>query len=218
MSGRVVQLKSGKYTENFLEENKLRVMFYEFFKNGFSYPNKDVYRILKEPLLKKIISEEAFSFLEELPPIDELQVTYTTYFDVVFGGKGCHLREGEYLKNKMSISKLLLECKSFYKNFGLYLQPNELPDSLEIELEFMYYLTYLIVDNYGKEGASQKLTEILKAQKDFLERHLINFISSLKECLKQYKELKFYYDLCCFLDDFLSYDLDFVDMALGKAS
>jgi len=218
MSGKVVKLKNEKYPENFLEENKLRVLLYEFFKNGFSYPNKDVYNTLKNPKLKKVIKGNALSFLEGLPPLDNLQVIYTTYFDVVFGGKGCHLREGEYLKNKMAISKLLLECKGFYKNFGLYLQPNELPDSLEIELEFMYYLTNLIVENFDKEDSEKKIIKILTAQKDFLERHLIHFVSSLKECLKKYEELKFYYNLCCFLHDFLLYDLDFINVSFEQSN
>ncbi len=216
MNGKVVTLRNERYLKNFLEENKLRVLFYEFFKDGFSYPNKEVYNSLKNPQLKKVIKGDALSFLEGLPPLDNLQVIYTTYFDVVFGGKGCHLREGEYLKNKMSMSKLLLECKGFYKNFGLYLQPNELPDSLEIELEFMYYLTNLLVENFGKDDSENKIKKILMAQKDFLERHLVHFVSSLKECLKKYEEVEFYHKMCIFLYDFLRYDLDFVLLNLDK--
>ena len=199
-----------------LEENQFRMLCYELIKIGFSYPTDNNYKALKKTSLKNVIKGEMLSFLGDLPPLPQLEVTYTTFFDVVYNGRGCHLREGEYLKNKMSISKLLLECKGFYKNFGLYLQPNELPDTLEIELEFMYYLTYLIIKEYSKGGFTEKVASILKAQKDFIERHLVHFISSLQECTSKYDELSFYFKLSSFSKDFLLYDVDFIELSLNK--
>ncbi len=211
--------ESEEEIEGFIEENQFRMLCYELLKAGFSYPSEENYELLKKTTLKELIKGEMLSFLDELPPRSDLEVSYTTYFDVIYGGRGCHLREGEYLKNKTSISKLLLECKGFYKNFGLYLKPNELPDSLDIELEFMYYLTYLLIKEFSKKNnINQNIVSLLEAQRDFLNRHLIHFIDSVRECLSKYEELDFYYKLSSFSKDFLAYDLDFIVMALSYAN
>ncbi len=202
--------------EVFDNSNRLRMSVYGVFKEGFSYPTAESYGFLESTPLG-VFEGSDFAFLKELPPLSDLQVLYTSYFDVSYGGRGCHLRESEYLKNRQATAGLLLECKGFYKNFGLYLQPNELPDSLDIELEFMYYLTYLLVrESESKERDWEKVRSVLVAQRDFLSRHLIGFVEKLKLCLQSHSELKFYFNMAASADSFLKSDIEFVEFFLDR--
>ncbi len=216
---RVVEKGSEKQTNEFEAKNRFRLLAYELIRDGFSYPDKKrIERMQNTPLRELTDEDEVLSFLGDIPPLSHLETIYTTYFDVVFNEKGCHLREGEYLKNKGAISKLLLECKGFYKNFGLYLAPNELPDSLDVELEFMYYLTYLILKELSsnRKDHRERIISILTAQRDFLNRHLMPFMSAVSECLKKYDELSFYSKLASFANEFLSFEREFIESSLSN--
>ena len=201
-----------EYLKNFYERSKIEFIVYEFLKNCFSYPDKKIYKSIQETPLKKVSENiNLKQALDGLPPLSHLQVIYTSYFDVPFG-KGCDLRESGHLKNKMAVSKIILECKSFYKNFGLYLPPNELPDYIDIELEFVYYLVSLVLRELQKGDIKVgRVLTLATAQKDFLERHLLPFMSSLQKCLNKRDELRFYNQIAHFGIRFLGEEKDFLE-------
>lgn len=205
--------------EQDIEEQKgltnFRLMSYRFLQSAFSYPDDKTYdMVINSPLkyLKK--EDDRFGFLDKIPQKEKMQVLYTSYFDVIYKKDRCHLREGEYLDEKSGISDLLLELKSFYKNFGLNLPPNELPDSIDIEFEFMSYLTHLYLKNLAEPFKERGLA-ILNAQKDFLTRHLYSFLNSIKKRLSGVEELEFYLKVGNFAFDFVEADIEIISHILN---
>ncbi|MHB8232555.1 MAG: molecular chaperone TorD family protein [bacterium] len=192
-----------------------RLMSYRFLQGAFSYPDDKTYDIIMNSPLKSLKEEDGrFGFFDNIPPKEKMQVLYTSYFDVIYKKDGCHLREGEYMDEKSGISDLLLELKSFYKNFGLNLPQNELPDQVGIEFEFMYYLTHLYLKNLAESHKERRLS-ILNAQKDFLTRHLYSFLSGIKNRLSGVEKLKFYSKAGNFAFDFVGADIEIISHMLN---
>ena len=196
-----------KYFKEQNDTANLRLISYNFLSKAFSYPDDETYyAITNSPLKYLKEKDERFGFFDDIPPKEKMQIAYTSYFDVIYKKNGCHLREGEYMEEKSGISNLLLELKGFYKNFGLNLPPNELPDSIAIEFEFMYYLTHLHLKCIEAEE-EEKICRILDAQSDFLNRHLHNFIKNVKDKLSRFSELKFYAQISDFAQEFIETDM-----------
>lgn len=192
-----------------------RLISYLFLQKAFSYPDDKTYdEIVNSPIKSLKKSDGRFGFFDNIHPKDEMQILYTSYFDVIYKKNGCHLREGEYMDEKSGISNLLLELKGFYKNFGLNLPLNELPDSIGIEFEFMYYLTHLYLKNLT-ESNKERESIILNAQEDFLIRHLYPFLNNIKNRLSGVPELEFYSKLCNFAFDFVEADIEIVSYMLN---
>ena len=138
---------------------------------------------------------------------EEFQSSYIGLFEV---GKGdappCPLYEGYYGGVRTAI---MAELLAFYHYFGVrpnQQAPHELPDHLSLELEFMHVLTFkeVIASREGK-----KLEPYLKAERDFLERHLVEFITALGSRLSRDKT-PFFSDIIAPAERFCSIDLAYV--------
>ena len=188
-----------------------RFMSYGFLQSAFSYPDDKIYKtILGSPLKFLKEKDERFGFFDDIPSNGDIEVIYTSYFDSIYKKEGCSLREGEYLEGKSGISNLLLELKGFYKNFGLNLPPQELPDFIGTEFEFMQYLSYLFLKCI-ESGDIEKIPSVLNAQIDFLSRHLHMFIINVKDKLGRFPELKFYRQVADFAQDFIETDMQILE-------
>ena len=157
-----------------------RSLIYQALSRGFSFPQDELYVSLGDGSLFEVLSlvgEEAERLLSEavLPSsLDDLQQEYTNSFDVGRGaGPPCSLYEGSHVSwGRTGIFEELLR---FYDFFGLELSPSarELPNHLTVELEFMHYLTFLELEAEDPSSYQQ-------AQKDFLERHLCQWVPPLR--------------------------------------
>jgi DMSO reductase family type II enzyme chaperone len=107
----------------------------------------------------------------------ELEAAYISAFETNMPQPSVSLYEGSHhlQGNKPG---LLLELKGFYRSFGLTMaeSENDLEDSLVAELEFMQFLT---AKQAQAEDGSLDKSPYLRAQKDFLERHLAAWLPSL---------------------------------------
>lgn len=103
----------------------------------------------------------------------EFNMKFSRTFDVGSPVPPCSPYEGHYCEKPRSI--VLLEVSEFYNCFGLSMsQENgkrEFPDHICAELEFLHFLTYNETTEDEKE-----LSGYLMAQKDFLERHLMQWV------------------------------------------
>ena len=200
--------------KNLKEQTELagfRLMSYGFLQSAFSYPDDKIYRNISGSPLKFLKEkDERFEFFGYIPPKDDMEVVYTSYFDSIYKKDGCSLREGEYLEEKSGISNLLLELKGFYKNFGLNLPLQELPDFIGVEFEFMQYLSYLYLKCI-EGGYIEKIPSVLNAQNDFLNRHLHAFVINVKDKLSGFPGLKFYSQVAGFAQDFIETDMQILE-------
>lgn len=100
--------------------------------------------------------------------LQDSNAEFLSAFDQAISRSACSLYGGDYTKQERT--SLFEDLVQFYKFFGLKRPDNaELPDHVSVELEFMHYLTYREQKAYEQ---AFDITDIQKAQRDFLDRHL----------------------------------------------
>jgi DMSO reductase family type II enzyme chaperone len=132
----------------------------------------------------------------------EFESEYIRLFDVGAAGPPCPLYGGVYGGDRM---KVMEDAVRFYNFFGLRLSPQarELPDHLTTELEFMHYLTYreALAQRDGLDPAP-----LLRAERDFLARHLHRWVPRLEERLRRQSPPPFFAALARFAALFIEAD------------
>jgi DMSO reductase family type II enzyme chaperone len=139
--------------------------------------------------------------------LDDLEQAFTVSFDT--GAAAVSLHGRSYTND--GDQKLFEELFRFYEHFGLDFSSSNndfWPDALEVELEFMHYLTYL-------EGlAGENRLPILKAQRDFLTRHLRPLLAGIKASLVE-KNTPVYAQLATLLNEFVEADHVYLNEVIG---
>jgi DMSO reductase family type II enzyme chaperone len=137
----------------------------------------------------------------------ELQSEYIRLFDVGTPRPPCPLYGGEYKKGRKGLMEDLIR---FYNYFGLHPSPRsrDMPDHITIELEFMHFLTFREVVALHHR---QDRTSYLRAQRDFLERHLCAWVPRLGERLRRQEPHPFYAALTGLAEAFLAADLRYLE-------
>ena len=172
-----------------------RSRLYQLLAAAFTIPNRDSYRAAKNGLFAEEIARNAASLPYPLPLAEDtatrrglvqdgssqedLQSEYVGLFDVGMPGPPCPLYAGEYRKARQGVMEELVR---FYNHFGLRLsgRKREMPDHLATELEFMHFLTFREVTALHFQ---QRPDSYLRAERDFLARHLCAWLPSLRERL-----------------------------------
>lgn len=194
-----------------------RSEIYQLLSCVFQFPSAEIFEGIRSGKiwnrLQFIAPELPYSFtiapIQDSTRLDfeEFQSLYIRLFEVGQGiAPPCPLYEGHY---KGMRSSTMSELLAFYHYFGVELNqrgPHELPDHLPIELEFMHVLTYKEAIASREEG---KVTPYLKAEQDFLERHLIEFITATGKRLIQDKAV-FFSDAIAVAEQFCHSDLAYI--------
>lgn len=104
---------------------------------------------------------------------------------------------------------LILELKGFYRNFGLTMDArgNELEDTLTAELEFMHFLT---AKQAQAELEGLPPNAYQRAQRDFLERHLVVWLPLVREEVKAKVATQFFVALTELAEQFVTAHLQHV--------
>jgi DMSO reductase family type II enzyme chaperone len=138
-------------------------------------------------------------------PRRDLETAYISAFETNMPEPSVSLYEGSHhlQGNK---SGLLLELKSFYRAFGLTIadSENDLEDALTAELEFMQFLT--AKQAQAEEGALDK-SPYLRAQRDFLQRHLAAWLPVLEAEAESKLKHPFYRALTVLTNSFVAVDV-----------
>ncbi len=194
----------------------LRSTIYRMLSLVFRYPAQEIFELYKSgeflselfdgmtsiPHLEGIVDEEA-GLVDEVRKdlkgmtFRDFEVAYTQTFDVGAPEPPCPPYEGLHRKG-VERTGLMIEVSEFYKHFGLNMNQEEgkrdLPDNLSAELEFLHFLTFKEAQA-REEGAGDLLKGYVLAQKDFLERHMINWLPDFSDKLGKSSRLPFFADL-----------------------
>ncbi|TWO82217.1 hypothetical protein CBW56_01885 [Denitratisoma oestradiolicum] len=187
---------------------------------GFRYPEEDTFLRLADGSYAEEIAgalevcapELVDTFEEIIAPRlrvttsgQELASAYLSAFETNMPDPSVSLYEGSY-HQRGSKPALLLELKSFYRNFGLAIakEENDLEDALSAELEFMQFLT--AKQTQAEEGLLDKVP-YLRAQRDFIERHLAAWLPALQADVTSKLKTPFYVALTELLTSFVSYEI-----------
>lgn len=143
----------------------------------------------------------------------EFQSEYIRLFDVGVPRPPCPLYGGLHLGSRRSVME---EVTRFYNHFGLSLggESRELPDHITTELEFMHFLTFQDVTALQK---GQDRGAYLRAQRDFLQRHLARWVPKVRVQAEQHGAAPFFLGLVGLAEAFLLADLNYVASLAGPA-
>jgi len=200
-----------------MSASESRSSLYSRFGDYMAFPTARVWRESLHQntfaLLEGADSGLPYAFYPGTPGIEgnctlgDLEEAFTVHFDT--GAAAISLHGRSYTND--GDQKLFEELFRFYEHFGLDFSSSNndfWPDSLQIELEFMHYLTYL-------EGlAEDNRIAILKAQRDFLARHLRPLIAGVKASLAE-KTIPMYTQMATLLNEFVEADCAYLNAVIG---
>ena len=195
------------------EAAALRSLAYTSFAAVFDYPEAelleairtgtlaDKFRELLSAIDPKLIEAVNWDALRDAGADgDELKVEFTRLFDVGGSSPPCALYGGLYSGARM---KTMEELVRFYNFFGLSMSesPNELPDHITTQLEFLHFLTYQ-ESGLAEEGAD--IADCRRAERDFVARHPGRWVPQLLAKLVEHNSMDFFQELTRLLDGFLT--------------
>lgn len=149
---------------------------------------------------------------QELPAQEELQRRYTELFEAS-GRRRSTLSLHESDLSDTPRSRIWEDLIRFYEHFGLQYDGSVIrlwPDHLLIELECLHYLAFL------ESGAAGDPSPLQRAQRDFLDRHLLAWLPRLTERLARLPEAQPYANLAALLQHFLSAEHTWLTLALDR--
>lgn len=132
---------------------------------------------------------------------------FTRLFDNCTGRAQVSLNEKDHVQTDHQ--KLWEELIRFYEHFGLRYELDSArawPDAMVVELEFMHYLAFLEADANPLEGVD----DIVRAQADFVSRHLAAWIPLLAAQVAQNGDGTVYPALTSALADFITADAQYL--------
>ena len=204
-----------------------RSRLYRLLALAFAFPDQELYEALRAGTLATAIAEIAPALPYDLTtattlglgtvaePYGDFESEYIRLFDVGAAGPPCPLYGGVYVGvgDRM---KVMEDATRFYNFFGLRLSPEmrELPDHITTELEFLHYLTFREAEarQHGVDPSS-----LLRAERDFLARHLCRWVPQLQARLAKQTTPPFFAALVRFAVTFFAQDQQYAAAAASDA-
>lgn len=170
---------------------------YELLRSAFLYPDDAAYTRLADGAWISDLQAAAAALPYGAPSLDGLgdvpesleaaQVEFSRLFDVGPGGPPCSLFGGHYEADRLRVME---EAVRFYEFFGLRFERETglFPDHICVQMEFVEHLA-------AAQSSAADEASYLRAQRDFLERHLCRWLPRLVDSVQRQAELPFYRNL-----------------------
>ena len=200
-----------------------RSRLYQLLALAFAFPDEDLHEAVRDGAFAALIADACAGLPYNLADViaSDLRVAPASYtdfeseyirlFDVGAAGPPCPLYGGVYIGDRM---KVMEDATRFYNFFHLRLssQMRELPDHITTELEFLHYLTFreAEVRQQGLDPSS-----LLRAQRDFLARHLCKWLPRLRARLAKQTAPPFVHALVDFAAAYVERDRAYAAAAAG---
>jgi DMSO reductase family type II enzyme chaperone len=191
-----------------------RSRLYQLLGLAFAFPDEELYSAVRDGSFGAVIADTCLGLpyavagaaTLELGGVGdsyaEFESEYIRLFDVGAAGPPCPLYGGVYIGDRMYTME---DATRFYNFFQLRISPQlrELPDHITTELEFLHYLTFreAEVRQQGLDPGS-----LLRAERDFLARHLCKWMPRLQARLAKQTTLPFFSGLVRFATAFFEAD------------
>lgn len=157
---------------------------YRFFAFVFAPPTQECFGLLSQPVLPEALRtlwqqlkcEGEYPGFEWFASYEQYESTYIALFDVGIPEPPVPLFESAHDKSHPA-QEIALENTYFYEVLGLKSDPSRaVPDYLVTQLEFLAALSYTC-EHTSEESSAVSLA---RAESEFLERHLLNWLPSAK--------------------------------------
>jgi DMSO reductase family type II enzyme chaperone len=206
------------------EGTAARFAMYRMLANALGFPSKEFHQEVRDGMFRDGASAliEGLPYrldaadLERLAPDDayvDFQAEYIRLFDVGVARPPCPLYGGEWGTSRKGSME---DALRFYRFFGLKMNDvkRELPDHVTVELEFMQVMAYT---EGTARGRGMDAAPFLRAERDFLERHLVRWWPMLRRKIASQQASSFYDALTSLTDAFLRADLAYARALLASA-
>lgn len=189
-----------------------RSLSYLTFATAFAYPDQEGLQAIRAGELAgalrhllgsidpALLADTDWEALGDAGPDDEtLLVEFTRLFEAGPDGPDCPLNGARYRGGSM---EPLEELVRFYDFFGLTLDQATQgePDHLVTELEFLHFLSF---QEAQLGAAGEDVGGLLRAQRDFIERHPGAWVPALCKRLAEREAPRFFRELAGLLERFL---------------
>jgi len=218
----------------------VRSTVYSLLSQAFKYPTPEVFvqfqngeflsqlwdQLSMLPHFQSLLAEEADQKDKvqrdlEGVSIEDLQVDYTATFDVGTPQPPCPPYEGVYWKD-VERSGLLIRIGEFYKHFGLSMNQaegtRELADHLCAEMEFLHFLTFKEAQAREEGQEDELLQGYIRAQRDFLKLHPLQWFPHFYAALKANCPISFYVLMGKLLEEITRLELDYLSANVVEAA
>ncbi len=194
-----------------------------------SAARSELYRVLSAafrhpdpaaPTLGRALAAAAAALPYRLPefavpelPVQELRLRYTNLFEASDRSGAISLHESDFVPTPRA--KVWEDLVRFYEHFGLRYDGEVIhlwPDHLAIELECLQYLTFL------EAGIAGDITPLLRAERDFIDRHLLPWLPDLAGQLVEREEAEPWPALVVLLQECLRADHAWLERRLAAAA
>jgi len=200
-----------------------RSQVYALLALAFGFPDEEFHGAIREGLLARsfvelckglpygVASAVTADLAAAAEDYVEFESEYIRLFDVGAAGPPCPLYGGVYIGDRM---KNMEDATRFYNFFELRVSPEvrELPDHITTELEFLHYLTFREAEQ-GQNGGD--VASLLRAERDFLERHLCRWVPRMRVRLAKQKPAPFFAALVDFAIAFFEADQAYAAATVG---
>jgi DMSO reductase family type II enzyme chaperone len=162
---------------------------YRFFAFVFAPPTRECFDLLSQPglpdalrnLWEQLERAGEFPGFEWFASYEQYESTYIALFDVGIPEPPVPLFESAHDKSHPA-QEIALENTYFYEVLGLKSDPGRaVPDYLVTQLEFLAALRYTC-EHTSEESTAVSLA---RAETEFLERHLLNWVATAKAKLER---------------------------------
>jgi DMSO reductase family type II enzyme chaperone len=200
-----------------------RSRLYQLFAAAFAFPDEDFHTAVRDGSFAAVLAHACAALPYDLASAATLELgaagesyadfesEYIRLFDVGAAGPPCPLYGGVYVGDRM---KTMEDATRFYNFFQLRMSPqmHELPDHITTELEFLHYLTFREAEA-RQQGVDP--TPLLRAERDFLARHLCKWLPRLQGRLAKQTALPFFPALVRLAAAFFEADHAYASAAAG---
>ena len=172
-----------------------QIDLYRFFARVFAPPSSECFDFLARPsacaelrgLWHRLRCEGEFQEFSWFATYDLYESSYISLFDVGLPEPAVPLFESAHDKRHPP-QEIALENTYFYDVLGLKSDPTTgVPDYLVTQLEFLAALSF-ILENTSDEASRNSLA---RAQSEFLERHLLNWLPTAAAKLRKVEAVGF---------------------------
>lgn len=157
---------------------------YRFFAFVFAPPTQECFGLLSQPALPEALRnlwqhlkcEGEYPGFEWFASYEQHESTYIALFEVGVPEPPVPLFESAHDKTN-PVQEIALENTYFYEVLGLKSDPSRaVPDYLVTQLEFLAALRYTCEHTFEESTA----VSLARAETEFLERHLLNWLPAAK--------------------------------------
>lgn len=162
---------------------------YRFFAFVFGAPTRERFQWFQQPSLNASLAQlwtrlgcpGEFPGATSFPDYGEYESTYIALFDVGVPQPPVPLLESAHDKAQPP-QQTALESTSFYEVLGLATDTSRYaPDHLVTQLEFLSAVRYTRENTPNEENRKS----LARLERDFLQRHLLNWVPAAEEKLRQ---------------------------------